>query len=148
MKILVDMDGVLCDFKKGVREGILSATNHNEELFPQSRIGFFAYLPPIEGAIEAMKLMQEKHEMYICSRPSFPNVNCYTEKAVWIRKHLGYEMQKKLMLMPDKSMALGDVLIDDMTADGQLNFTGQFVHFGTELWPDWNAVLQNFYYNS
>lgn len=140
------MDGVLADYKKALQDGLLAAENLNEKKYPQSRIGFFTFLSPIDGAIEAMKLLQEKHDMYICSRPSFPNINCYTEKAIWIRKYLGYEMQKKLMLVPDKSMVIGDVLIDDMTSDGQLNFTGEFVHFGTDSYPNWDTVLQKFYY--
>ena len=146
MIVLVDMDEVLCDFKRGVREGALEAANPMEEKWPQSKMGFFAYLHPIPGAIEAMKLLQEKHDVWICSRPSYENIFCYTEKAIWIRKHLGLHMQKKLILMPNKSMCIGDVLIDDSVKDGQLLFKGRLIRFGSENYPTWESVLNELYY--
>lgn len=145
-KMLVDMDGVLCNYKLALEEGVLEAINPNEEKYPQSRVGFFVYLPPIEGSIEAVKKLAEKYEIYICTRPSFPNLCCYTEKAIWIRKHLGYEFQKRLMLVPDKSMVIADYLVDDSTKDGQTEFIGEFVHYGSPDCPNWDAVLNKYYY--
>lgn len=33
------------------------------------------------GAIESFKKLQEKYDVWILTRLSFRNVNCYTEKA-------------------------------------------------------------------
>lgn len=140
--VYVDMDNTICDFRKGVMDNILAPANANEEEFPQSKLGFFILLEPIKGAIEAVNKLQEKYDVCIATRPSFPNVGCYTEKAIWIRKHLGYEMQKKLYLAPDKSRLIGDYLIDDQTSDGQDKFTGKLMQFGSEKYPNWEAVLQ------
>lgn len=142
--ILVDMDGVLCNYKKALKDGLLAAVNPNEEKYPQSRIGFFSYLEPMPVALESMEKLQREHDVWICSRPSFPNLNCYTEKAIWVRKHLGYEMQKKLMLVPNKSMVIGDFLIDDSLKDGQSEFRGELLHFGSDLYPNWPEVLKRF----
>lgn len=136
------MDGVLCDFRKGILDNILAPVNITEEKFPQSKLGFFILLEPINGAIEAVNKLQEKYDVWILTRPSFYNLHCYTEKAIWIRKHLGYEMQKKLILSGDKSLLIGDYLIDDTDKDGQDKFVGKLMLFGSERYPNWEKVLQ------
>ena len=147
MRIFVDLDGVLCDIKSAYREVLEGPLNELEKQFPQSRIGLFANLKPMDGAIEAMKILQENHDVWILSRPSYKNINCYSEKAEWVLNNLGYEMQKKMILCGNKSLIKGNhnglhnVLIDDMTMDRQIEFDGIFIHFGTEKFPDWNAVL-------
>lgn len=140
--IYVDMDGTICDFRKGVMDNILAPANANEEKFPQSKLGFFILLEPIEGAIEAVNELQKKYDVCIATRPSFPNVSCYTEKAIWVRKHLGYEMQKKLYLAPNKARLIGDYLIDDTKKDGQSKFVGKLMLFGSKKYPNWKAILK------
>lgn len=140
-RIYVDMDETLCNFRKGVTDNILAPANKTEEQFPQSRLGFFLLLEPIEGAIEAMNKLQKKYDVWILTRPSFYNLHCYTEKAIWVRKHLGYEMQKKLILAGDKSLLIGDYLIDDTDKDGQDKFVGKLMLFGSETYPNWEVVL-------
>lgn len=139
-RVYIDMDGVLCDFKGAVRENLLKAANEKEENFPQSRQGFFILLKPIEGAIEAVSLLRKHYDVYILTRPSFYNLHCYTEKAIWVRMHLGYEMQKRLMIVPNKSFVEGDYLIDDMLVDGQSEFKGKLLHFGHE-YPSWKECM-------
>jgi 5'(3')-deoxyribonucleotidase len=141
-RVFVDMDGVLCDFRKGITDNILAPANLNEEKFPQSRLGFFILLEPIEGAIDAVNKLREKYDVWILTRPSFYNLHCYTEKAIWVRKHLGYEMQKKLILSGDKSLLIGDYLIDDTDKDGQDKFVGKLMLFGSEKYRKWENVLQ------
>jgi hypothetical protein len=67
---------------------------------------------------------------------------CYTEKAYWIRKHLGFETQEKLILCTDKSLLKGDYLIDDQIGSGQENFEGELITFGSEPTTDWIEVLK------
>ena len=136
-KIMVDMDGVLCDFSGAARAAI---TDNPDQKYPQSRWGFFLKLPPIKDAINSFNMLSKQYDMWILTRPSFQNVNCYTEKAQWIWDHLGYDIVRKTIMAPDKSMVLGDFLIDDMTNAGQPNFPGEFVHFGSEKFPDWVAI--------
>lgn len=140
-RVYVDMDGTIVDFRKGVTNNILAPANKTESDFPQSRLGFFILLEPIECAIEAMGRLQEKYDVWILSRPSFYNLHCYTEKAIWVRKHLGYEMQKKLILAGNKSFLIGDYLIDDTDMDGQDKFAGKLMLFGSEKYPNWESVL-------
>ena len=138
-KVYVDMDGVLCDF--------ISASERDKKLFPkqpfpQSRLGFFLELEPMKDAIESFKKLEEKYDVWILTRPSVQNVACYTEKAMWVRNHLGLETQRKTIMACDKSLLKGDFLIDDVTEHGQSEFEGEHIHFGQEKFPNWKSVVE------
>ena len=140
-RIYIDMDQTLCNFKKAAEEEAVRATILSERDHPQSKIGFFLFLEPIEGAIESVRALEKQYDVWILSRPSFHNVHCYTEKALWIQRHLGFEMQKKLILCGNKSLVKGDYLIDDSKRDGQTEFEGKHMWFGSKEYPDWKSVI-------
>lgn len=73
----IDMDGVLCDFYNAARKHI---SENPDQKFPQSKLGFFLNLKPMEGAIDAFKKLSEKYDVWILTRPSSRNVNCYSER--------------------------------------------------------------------
>jgi 5'-nucleotidase len=136
-KVYVDMDDTLCDFIGPFRRGEVSIK------YPQSKVGFFLDLEPLEGAIDAMKTLQTKYKVYILTRPSIKNTHCYTEKAEWIKKYLGEEMLERMILCPDKSLVKGDFLIDDDNKHGQNEFEGEHIHFGKdEKFKNWSQVIQ------
>lgn len=131
-RVYVDMDFVLCNYGKAYKE------KWREDMqFPQSQYGFFVNLEPVEGAIEAMEKLSEKYDVWILTRPSMENPMCYTEKRVWVEEHLGKKWVKKLILSPDKSLLIGDYLIDDNPWD----FKGKQFLFLSDEYPDWNSVL-------
>ena len=39
-----------------------------------------------------------------------------------------------------KDLLMGDFLIDDRTKNGAAEFKGKHIHFGTDEFPNWNAV--------
>jgi 5'(3')-deoxyribonucleotidase len=135
-RIYVDMDDTLCDFTGQFKSGEYKLK------FPQSKVGFFLDLEPLEGALESMRTLQTKYSVYILTRPSTKNTNCYTEKAEWIKKYLGEEMLKKMIICPDKSLVKGDYLIDDDNRHGQIEFEGEHIHFGKdEKFKTWPQVV-------
>lgn len=138
-RVYVDMDGVLCNFYKAAKKAL---TENPKQKYPQSQWGFFLKLEEIEGAIEGFKKLQEKYDVWILTRPSFRNVNCYTEKAQWVWDHLGLDVLKKTIMAGDKSLLKGDYLIDDMGNAGQENFEGEWIHFKTEKFPNWKVVVE------
>jgi 5'(3')-deoxyribonucleotidase len=99
-------------------------------------------LEEIPGAIEGFRKLEEKYDLWILTRPSFRNVNCYTEKAQWIWDHLGFDIVEKTIMAPNKSFLKGDYLIDDMGNAGQEEFEGEWIHFKTEKFPDWETVTE------
>ena len=133
------MDEVLCNFHDAYEKALL---DNPTQRYPQSQWGFFLKLEEIPGAIESFKRLQEKYDVWILTRPSFRNVNCYTEKAQWIWDHLGYDVLEKTIMSPDKSLLKGDYLIDDMGNAGQERFEGEWIHFGTEKFPNWDSVVK------
>ena len=135
------MDGVLCDFVKAK----LKALKRNpDNKFPQCEYGFFTNLEPIEGAIKAVKwlMASEDFEVYILTAPSLPNPLCYTEKRVWIEKYFGIELVNNMIISAHKHLNKGDILIDDnLRGCGQDMFDGEFIHFGSDEYPNWDNIL-------
>ena len=135
-RVYIDMDDTLCDFMGPFRSGEWKLK------YPQSKVGFFLDLQPLDYAIEGVKLLQAKYDVWILTRPSIKNTHCYTEKAEWIKKYFGEKMLHKLILCPDKSLVKGDFLIDDDSRHGQPEFEGEWLQFGTEKFPDWKSIIK------
>lgn len=145
--LFVDMDGVLVDFYKGVRAYYPDFDDY--EIGRQREIttelsampGFFTSLEPVAGALEAFRQLAQKYDTYILSTPDWFGVNSWTEKRIWVEKHLGEAAFKRLILSHNKGLFSGRALIDDRIRNGVENFKGEHIHFGTEVFPGWKAVL-------
>lgn len=138
--IYVDMDDVLCAFTKASNEHIRLCPDIK---FPQSQYGFFRGLEPIDGGIEFMQRMLRDpcYDIYILTAPSTYNPLCYTEKAEWVKHHLGMAFVERLIISPNKSLLIGDYLIDDhVTGRGQDKFIGELIHF--KNWNDVNNIFK------
>lgn len=137
MLILVDQDGVLSDFDAGFASRFAAkypdapafdvttrtefkidghypvSWRDNIRGISASR-GFFADLPPVPGAIDGMRALQEAgHEVFICTAPLTSYQHCVGEKFAWVEEHLGSDWVKKIVLTKDKTVVRGDVLVDD-----------------------------------
>jgi 5'(3')-deoxyribonucleotidase len=65
----------------------------------------------------------------------------YSGKRIWLEKHFGESIKKRLILSHRKDLLMGDYLIDDRLRHGVTEFKGEHIHFGTDKFPDWEAVL-------
>lgn len=140
MRILIDMDGVICNYKE---MHALMKTLAPSLRFPQSGKKFWTSLKPIEGAIEAVNKLRELHDVYILSGPSTRNPASYSGKRIWIEEHFDKDMAERLILCNFKGLVKGDILIDDnLTGKGQEDFEGRQIHFGHEIYPTWKEVLE------
>ncbi|WP_210436090.1 5' nucleotidase, NT5C type [Photobacterium toruni] len=81
--------------------------------YPQSQYGFFADLEPLDGTISAVTAINDssQYECYILTAPSPRNPLCYTEKRVWVEKHLGYDFVEKLIICSNKRLLKGIFLL-------------------------------------
>ena len=130
------MDGVLCDFDKGM-------ALHKGTKYPQTKESFWVNLSPIEGAIEAVKELAESNEVWILTAPSLKNPACYSGKRIWVEQNLGFDFVERLIICPNKGLLNGDILIDDnKEGRGQEYFDGVLVHFGGDAYKNWNDILK------
>src|SRR5210317_2504780 len=141
IRIYVDMDDVLCDFMGAYHEAI---KRQPQIVYPQSQYGFFRNLEPIDGAKSIFKLLSKYFDVWILTAPSIYNPMCYTEKREWVETHLGFDVVERLIISPNKSLLIGDYLIDDI-AEGKAKqeaFQGTLIQFGSDEFPDWLSVLE------
>lgn len=135
--MMLDMDGVLADFERhaydGARElgctfdiaGLHEQTskyctdhipNRRERKVARTMIespGFFETLPVMPGAIEgARELIAAGIDVWVCTKPLETNPTCRDAKGAWLRRYLP-ELEHKLIIAPDKSIIVGDILLDD-----------------------------------
>jgi 5'-nucleotidase len=137
--LLIDMDGVLCDFDKRAKELEFQGFK-GSKLFSHPEA--YKDLEEIEGASDAWNRLQEKYDTYILSTPPWSNPLAWAEKRIWVDKFLGKSANKKLILCHNKGIVKGDFLIDDRIANGVADFGGEHIHFGTENFPSWKEVLE------
>lgn len=131
MRIIVDLDSIAADFFKVLLEDHNAATGEGLEVsditswnmkectrFPAEIYkpfmapGFFARLPLMPGAAEALKaLVDDGHEVVIATAPATPHAAA--EKVAWCAQHLPFLDQKNVWIGHKKHHLQGDVLIDD-----------------------------------
>lgn len=144
-KILyIDMDGVLVDFMSGVAKVDSAVRDEYEDRYDEIP-GVFALMEPIPGAIDAYHRLSQAFDVYILSTAPWDNPSAWQHKIEWVHDNLGVEegsaAYKRLILSHNKHLNAGDYLIDDRTANGAADFRGEHIQFGTDEFPDWEAVL-------
>ena len=117
MKIVyVDMDSVLVNFQSGI-----DALTEEERMAFKDDLddvpGIFSKMKPVDGAIEAYEKLTKHFDVYILSTAPWNNPSAWTDKLLWVQKHLGDLAHKRLILSHNKNLNAGDFLIDDRTAN-------------------------------
>ncbi len=141
-KILyIDMDGVLADFQSGI-DGLTPEIRQQYDGKPDEAPGIFALMQPMAGAIEAFERLSEIFDTYILSTAPWENPSAWTDKLLWVKKHLGKFAYKRLILSHHKNLLKGDYLIDDHDRNGVDRFEGKHIYFGTERFPGWTSVVE------
>jgi 5'-nucleotidase len=138
MMILTDQDGVLADFELGLRDACKRIPELRDKIveykdrvnfsavkdYPEhlrSRVAsiyhrprFFRNLKMVSGARKALfEMLEDGHEVRICTAPLTNYRHCVLEKFEWVEEHLGHDFTKRIILARDKTVIRGDYLIDD-----------------------------------
>ena len=135
------MDGVLVDFQSGLAqqdEKTLREYEGREDEIP----GIFGVMKPIDGAIEAVHRLSKHYDCYILSTAPWRNPSAWSDKVAWVTKYLDDIFHKRIIITHCKHLCKGDYLIDDRSKHGVTEFEGEWIHFGSERFPDWDAVLE------
>ncbi len=136
------MDGVLVDFQSGLAqqdEKTLREYEGREDEIP----GIFGVMKPIDGAIEAVHRLSKHYDCYILSTAPWRNPSAWSDKVAWVTKYLDDIFHKRIIITHCKHLCKGDYLIDDRSKHGVTEFEGEWIHFGSERFPDWDAVLEH-----
>lgn len=141
--VFVDLDGVVVDFESGI------ATVHDimdQKLWEgdwKNYPGIFSRMSPRPGAIKAFEFLatHPKLDTYILSTAPWNNPSAWTDKLLWVKKHLGQHAYKRLILSHHKHLCVGRWLIDDRKKNGSEKFGGEHIHFGQSPFEDWPQVI-------
>lgn len=140
-KILyIDMDNVLVDFKSGIEqidERAKTEYDGNLDDVP----GIFSKMQPVKGAVDAFNMLSAMFDTYILSTAPWNNPSAWTDKLLWVKEHLGEPAYKRLIISHHKNLNHGDYLVDDRSKNGAKDFTGEWIAFGSEEFPDWDNVV-------
>lgn len=76
--------------------------------------GWFASLPVTPGAVEGVDrlLSSGLFDVWVCTKPMEANPTCRDDKGRWLRRHFPM-LERRLIITPDKSVVVGDLLLDD-----------------------------------
>ena len=139
-RVFIDMDNVLVDFQSGldqVSEEIKAEYAGRLDEIP----GLFAKMKPMPGAIEAVHELQKHYDLFILSTAPWKNPSAWSDKVEWVTKYLDDVFHKKIIITHRKDLCQGDYLIDDRGKNGTSEFSGEWIEFGSEMFPNWESVL-------
>lgn len=140
-RLYFDMDGVIVDFASALElqsEETLKEYEGRLDEIP----GLFSQMKPMPGALEAVRRLNEKYDCYILSTAPWNNPSAWSDKVSWITEHLDDVFHKKMIITHCKHLCKGDYLIDDRGKNGASDFEGEWIHFGSERFPNWETVLE------
>ena len=140
-KILyIDMDNVLVDFASGIAR-LSQEVRRNYEGRLDDVPGIFALMDPVPGAVESFERLAFIYDTYVLSTSPWENPSAWSDKLLWVKKHLGAPAKKRLILTHHKNLNSGDYLVDDRTTRGVDRFRGEHIHFGSPAFPNWESVV-------
>lgn len=151
--LFLDMDGVVADFEKGIKS--YCPDLEVSDKFPNveersilidevmaSNPNMFLHLDPIPEAIDYSIQLFDMFEVYFLSVPCWHVPQSFTDKRLWLEKHFGKLVERRLILSHRKDLAIGHYLVDDRLHHGAKDFQGKHIHFGTEKFPDWKTTFE------
>jgi len=103
--------------------------------------GLFGLMQPMPGAIDAVHRLNAHYDCYILSTAPWGNHSAWSDKVLWVTKYLDDVFHKRMIITHCKNLCTGDILIDDRGNNGTSEFEGEWIQFGSEKFPDWEAVI-------
>lgn len=140
-RLFFDMDNVLVDFQSGL-DKVDEKTKQEYEGRLDEIPGIFGLMEPMKGAVEAVHKLSEKYDVFILSTAPWKNPSAWSDKVSWVTKYFDDVFHKRMIITHRKDLCKGDYLIDDRGKNGTSEFEGEWIHFGTDRFPDWQSVLE------
>lgn len=143
--LYIDMDNVLADFGKYVKECLPEELKDIED--KDEIPGIFAQFPVVEGAKEALLELQKEYELYVLSTSPWNNPTALQDKQNWLKLHFGNMFHKHVIFTHQKNLCRRPDawLVDDRPNHGAYRFGDHWLHFGSEgkfkTWEDVRCYL-------
>ncbi len=134
------MDNVLVDFTSGIArlpQEVVAKYDGRMDEVP----GIFSLMDPMPGAVEAFEFLAGLYDTYILSTAPWENPSAWSDKVLWVKRHLGPPAYKRLILSHQKHLNRGHFIVDDRTKNGVDRFSGEHIHFGSKEFPNWGTVV-------
>lgn len=141
--LFFDMDGVIVDFDRYMREKNLSGDEAKQQP------GAYVEMQPVENAIWGVRKMmslagQYGFAVWLATKPPTGIPWAYADKVRWVLENLP-ELKRNIILTHDKGLLGGrdDIIVDDRPHRANVvNFRGAVIHFGpTGTIPHWHALV-------
>jgi len=139
--LYIDMDNFLVDFPSGIAKLDEATKDKYKDNYDETP-GIFSLMGPMPEAISAFNLLADKYDTYILSTAPWKNPTAWSDKVLWVQKHLGEKAYKRLIISHHKNLNKGHFLIDDREKNGAVDFEGELIRFGSEKFHDWQSVLK------
>lgn len=139
--VYFDMDNTLVNFQSAIDQLPPQVEeSYNGEL--DNVPGIFSKMKPINEMVHLFNQMaaDERYDVYILSTSPWDNPTAASDKVAWVKKYLPLYGYKRLILSHNKHLNIGDYLIDDRTANGAGEFTGELIQYGTEKFPTAQSI--------
>ena len=146
-RLFFDMDNVLVDFQSGLdridekTKEMYRAKGREDKDRMDEIPGLFSKMDPMPGAIEAVHKLAEKYDVFILSTATWKNPSAWSDKVLWVTKYFDDVFHKRMVITHRKDLVEGDYLIDNCGKNGASEFKGEWIQFGSERFPNWNAVV-------
>lgn len=134
--VLLDQDGPLADWEPGMNRALLEIDpdfpvvdpaewdafyfyqrlpEKYQETIRQAyrKAGFYRYLDPVPGSIDAVKWMSQHANIVVATRPMFENDFCESDKKWWLRRFHGDEIARRSNYVYDKTLLRGRFIVED-----------------------------------
>ena len=139
-RLFIDMDNVLVNFESGIKR-LNQATKAEYEGRLDEVPHIFSLMDPLPGAIEAVHQLAQHYDVFILTTAPWKNPSAWSDKVSWVTKYLDDVFHKRIIITHRKDLCQGDYLIDDRGKNGTSEFSGEWIHFRSERFPDWQSVL-------
>jgi len=141
MRILIDCDGVLCDFLTPIVDAINKRQGRKGDgCFTADAVdrwdfwgalnvdrdtkrhvirhvieapGFCVELNAFPGAVAQVKNLARAHDVYFVTTPWASSQTWVFERNQWLRKHFGSTLGGRVVQTKHKELLRGDILVDD-----------------------------------
>ncbi|MDC6267257.1 5' nucleotidase, NT5C type [Lysinibacillus fusiformis] len=129
-RIILDMDDVIANLLTSWIEVVNFCENENVQLqdvsswdiekyfkcgrkvFDYLNYDLYRNLKPIEGSQDGVRMLQEKYDVYIVT-VSTTHKDSLIAKIEWLEEYFPFIKKEKIVLLGDKSIVRGDIIIDD-----------------------------------